>query len=370
MKIFNLIWGFSLGAGIDKCYLIYDDLATVDSTVEVHSVCINISNIPADLSELKKRNVTLINIRNKKDFSWVSKLHKEIQITKPDVIFTHGFNGAIMMLFLKIFKGLKTPVVCSYHGRYHAPSKSKKIVEPIYNKLTRFVYKKIAVKVVTVENTSKQFLHKKGVPLEKINVIHNGINKKTHKNKTVDAGVLSAIEGIKLITVSSLFKVKGLDYLVDALALVAQKTSSTFTYIMIGEGPELDALKKQARLLDIEQQIYFAGYQTSIDSWLNIADIYLLPSLSEAHSIALLEAMRAGKAIIATDVGGNSESIRNEKEGLLVPPKNCETLAKAILQLLDNEPLRHKYGEAAKIRFEQNFTEEVMKKNLVNALKL
>lgn len=369
MKIFNLIWGFSLGAGIDKCYLIYDDLASVDSTIKVHSVCINISNIPADLSELKKRNVTLINIKSKKYFSWISKLNSEIQKLKPDVIFTHGFNGAIIMLILKILKGQNTPVVCSYHGRYHAPTKSKKIVEPIYNKLTRYVYKKIAVKVITVEKASKLFLSKKGIPPEKIVVVHNGI-KNEIQNASSAALDLPDIKGIKLITVSSLFAIKGLNYLIEALAIVAKKTNTSFTYIMIGEGPELNVLKQKAQSLGVAHMIYFAGYQTQIVSWLNFADIYLLPSLSEAHSIALLEAMRAGKAIVATNVGGNPESIRHEKEGLLVPPKQPDALADALLKLLESEQLKKKYGEAAKARFKQKFTEDVMKRNLINALKL
>lgn len=370
MKVFNLIWGFSLGAGIDKCYLVYDNLSSVDSTVEVHSVCINILNLESDLSELKKRGVTLINIKNKKDFSWVTKLGKEIKRTNPDVIFTHGFNGAIMMLLLKTLKGLNIPLVCSYHGKYHAPTKRKKIIEPVFNYLPILIYKHLATKVVCVEEYSKNYLLKKGVSQSKLVKVYNGIQDKTEFNpiNPSDFGINKNL--VTIITASRISEVKGLPYLLDAIKILKTKTNILFQYIMIGEGPDLDNLKQKSKQLEITEHIHFIGFQNNIAWWLDFADIFALPSLSECHSIAILEAMRAGKAIVATNVGGNPESIQNDKEGLLVPPKNPGALADALLKLLENEQLRKKYGEAAKLRFHQNFTENAMKRNLINALKL
>ncbi len=369
MKVFNLIWGFSLGAGIDKVYLTYNSLSDVDKTVDVHSVCINLTNIPADLSELKKHNVTLIDIKSQKDFSWVSKLKKEINKSKPDIIFTHGFNGAIMMLILKLFKRLKTPVACSYHGLYHAPTKNKKILEPIYNNLSFFVHKHIAKKVICVEKSSQEFLIKKGVPKNKVITVYNGITLQ-RKKETLDYNNWNLNpNSVNIVTASRISEVKGLPYLLEAIAKIKNKTEKKFHYVMIGEGPDLDELKRLSTKLEINDLISFVGFQTNIADWFDFADIFALPSLNEYHSIAVLEAMRAGKAIVATNVGGNPESITHKQEGLLVNSKNSEELANALLQLIENKELREKYGKLARIKFEQNFTEQKMKQNIINALK-
>ncbi len=112
------------------------------------------------------------------------------------------------------------------------------------------------------------------------------------------------------------------------------------------------------------------GYQNNIPEWLATWDIFVLPSLFEYHSIALLEAMRAGKAIIATTVGGNEESVTNHVEALTIPSKDSIALSEALIKLIENPQLRKKIGENARKRFLIEFTENTMKKNLIKALTL
>ena len=78
MKILNLIWGFTLGAGIDKCFLTYARLAEVDDSVKVKSVCVNLLNLSSHIEPLKDINAELIDIRNRLDFSCVRKLRRII----------------------------------------------------------------------------------------------------------------------------------------------------------------------------------------------------------------------------------------------------------------------------------------------------
>ena len=79
--------------------------------------------------------------------------------------------------------------------------------------------------------------------------------------------------------------------------------------------------------------------------------------------------MRAGKAIVATTVGGNGESIEHGKEGILVPPKDPKALAAGLERLLKDKDLRTQYGASAEKRFKEEFTEEAMMRNLVKVLK-
>ena len=93
-------------------------------------------------------------------------------------------------------------------------------------------------------------------------------------------------------------------------------------------------------------------------------------SFFENHSVSILEAMRAGKAIVTTDVGGNKESVTDGKEALIVPAKDSESLAESLTNLINNSSLRQTLGENAHIRFLNEFTEDIMKKNLIKALTL
>ena len=367
MKILNLIWGFTLGAGIDKCYMTYTRLGEVDQDLEVKSVCINLLNLNSHIEPLKELGVSFIDIQGRSDFSWIKRLKQMIDDEKPDVVFTHGFNGAIMMLIERLFKGMKTPFICTYHGPYHAPTTVKKLVEPIYNGLSIFIYKHIAKRVICVENMSRHYLWDKGVKKEKVVTVHNGIID-IKEPTPVDLSAYNKKCVPTIVTASRITEVKGLPYLLDALKLLKDK-NVVFHYIMIGEGPDLDSLKSQSSLLGLDEEISFVGFQSNVSEWLAACDIFALPSLYEYHSIAVLEAMRAGKAVVATTVGGNGESITDGVEGILVPSKDAKALADGLEKMLVDVNVRKQYGENARSRFKREFTEEAMMKNLVAALK-
>lgn len=368
MKVLNLIWGFTLGAGIDKCFLTYARLGEVDKDLEVLSVCINIKNLNSHIEPLRKIGAEFIDIKNRKDFSWIRKLKELIDKEKPDVIFTHGFNGAIIMMVERILKGVKVPIVCSYHGAYHAPTKLKKLMEPVYNSLAILIYKKLARRVICVENMSRHYLYSKGIDQSKVVTVHNGISDipspvPVNLSEYIDKDIPT------IVTASRITEVKGLPYLLQALKTLKDK-GLKFHYFMIGEGPDLNKLKMQCNQLGLDSVVTFIGYQNNIAEWLAACDIFALPSLYEYHSIAVLEAMRSGKAIIATTVGGNAESITDGVEGIMIPSADPVALASALEKMLVDIDARLKFGAAARKRYENEFTEIAMMKNIVRVLKL
>ena len=177
-------------------------------------------------------------------------------------------------------------------------------------------------------------------------------------------------EEISIGLASRLDSVKGIEYLLQAIPLVKAKTKNPFKVYILGDGPLEKKLIQISQKLNINDSIVFLGYQNNIPEWLATWDIFVLPTLFEYHSIALLEAMRAGKAIIATTVGGNEESVTNHVEALTIPSKDSIALSEALIKLIENPQLRKKIGENARKRFLIEFTENTMKKNLIKALTL
>lgn len=366
MKIVNLIWGFSLGAGIDKCYLIYAGLGEMDRELKIVNVCIDIRNLNSHIEPLDEIGATLIRIKNRKDFSWIRKLYRLLVDEKPDVVFTHGFNGAIMMLIERICHGVKLRLICSYHGAYHAPTPLKKLVAPVYNLLPIAIYKHLAYKVICVSRFSAGYLASKGVPPDKIATVHNGI-KSDHITARLE--LPDCMDGaVTLLTASRISEEKGLSYLLDALKLLKGR-GVRFHYYMVGEGPDSDMLKKRIHESGLCDIVSTVGFQDNVDQWMAACDIFVLPSLHENHSIAVLEAMRAGKPIVATDVGGNGESIVDNVSGLLVPPKDPVGLSEALFKVISDDNLRKVLGRNAQKRFLEFFTEDLMRRNLIKVLK-
>lgn len=363
MRILSLTWGFSLG-GIGKCLLVYHRL-TEQEDFDVHTVCIQLENINHNLKLLKDIDSTIIHIKSRHDFSWIRKCQELIDHYQPDLLFVHGFNGPVVAKVLQWKLGNKIPFVCSYHGKYHAPTAVKRIVGPLYNFVQERIYKSSAFRVVTCADYCSEYLISKGVPEEKVTVVHNGVDASVPKRKVVlrnDLGIEE--DDIVLGVASRIDPVKGIKYLFEAFTQIT-KTNKRVHLVLVGDGTLTKKLQRKAIVCNIKDSVHFVGYQSNILEWLDIFDIFVLPSLAEYHSIALLEAMRSGKAIVATDVGGNTESVRHEKEAIIVPAANSKALEEALVKMIEQPQLRERLSFAARKRFELEFTEQRMLEKLV-----
>ncbi len=367
MRILSLIWGYSTG-GIGKCVLTYDRLKELPG-FNVHTACIQLKCINHSLEPLKDIDSTIIYIKNRRDFSWVGKCCNLIDKYQPDLLFVHGFNGPVIAKILQYKLKNRLPFLCSYHGLYYSPQPTRRLVAPVFNSLMLHVYKKNASGIVAVSTYSKKELVSKGVPPEKISVVHNGLADCIANSETACRKTLNLSESDILIgTVTRLDPFKGLDHLLKAFSSYLRSCKNAYL-VIIGEGPFRGTLEKLSRRLDIFKNVHFVGYQSNINSWFSEMDIFILPSLFENHSIALLEAMRAAKPIIATDVGGNAESVQHEKEALIVPPADIVAMEFALNRMIGDHSLRYQLAVAARKRFEQEFTEQRMLEKLANWFK-
>jgi glycosyltransferase involved in cell wall biosynthesis len=228
-----------------------------------------------------------------------------------------------------------------------------------------YLFRHHASGVVCVCDHSKHFLISHGVPSEKISTVHNGLEllpvpeSQTSLRRELNIPDDSIVIGIA----SRIDPIKGLKYLLDAVeGMISEGVN--LDVVLAGDGNSVEALKAQSVNLGIAARVHFVGFQKDMTPWLTLFDVFALPSLGEYHSIGLLEAMRAQKAIVASSVGGNTESVRNGKEALIVPPADSAALRSALQKMIDSSDLRHSLALAARHRYEEKFTVETTKKKL------
>jgi glycosyltransferase involved in cell wall biosynthesis len=162
--------------------------------------------------------------------------------------------------------------------------------------------------------------------------------------------------------VGSLYPVKGHHHLLAAVPQVLRVYPQA-TFLIVGKGDLEDSLREEVMRRGLERAVRFLGYREDVPNLLSIMDIFVLPSLSEGLSLALLEAMAAGKPVVATNVGGNPELVRDGVTGFSVPPQDPDAIAGGILSLLGDERRRKIFGDNGRQRVKQYFSLEAMADN-------
>ena len=145
-----------------------------------------------------------------------------------------------------------------------------------------------------------------------------------------------------------------MDLLVESLPLVLREADAFF--LVVGDGHLRPALEARARELNVQNHIRFLGQRRDVEDILAGSDIALNTSDSEGLSNSVIEAMRAGLPVIASDVEGNRELIEDGLTGCLFPAGNYEELAKQILYLLKNPEVAERLGTTAGKRVEERFS--------------
>jgi glycosyltransferase involved in cell wall biosynthesis len=361
--LLQIHWGFIVGGG--GGYV--QSLAQLSKEQGIHShlLCISDPCWPTDEEGLRRIEHTRIPISGRLDLSWIQAVAEQVRLRNPDLIMTHGFNAHFVALMAQRRLNKRLPVVCSYHGPYHAVNLQKRVLGCAYERFTEYFFRRHALAVVTVADHARSRLIKRGVPAKKITVIHNAIDDTMPLPTRDNARAIwrqrwGVREDEVLIgAVGRLDPVKGHMRLIEAFTKMAGRSSAA-RLVLIGDGPDRGKLEARVRQSPAADRIFLAGRIAQAEQALPAFDIYVLPSLSECHSIALLEAMRAGLPIAATAVGGNPESIVHERDGLLVAAADTAALASALERLTGSSELSKRLGSNARKRYVRDFSQDVM----------
>lgn len=296
---------------------------------EVHVITSHDASLP-ELSEesgFTIHRITWPKIRFLGIVTFWAKICLKIRTIKPDILHAQSLLCGIPAVVAK--KSLKIPYVVWGQG------------SDIYlpDRFTRMTSKSIlqnADAVLALTEDMKQKIRE--ICDKEISVVPNGIDLERFK---ISSGDKKEGNAKAVIFIGRLHPVKGVQYLIEAMAIVRQQMPDV-KLVIVGDGVERARLEKLAERLNLNDCIQFTGQvpQESIPRLMHQADVFALSSLSESFGIVNLEAMAAGLPIVATNVGGIPDIVEEGVNGYLVNAKNPEEIAERVVILLQDDEMR------------------------------
>lgn len=216
---------------------------------------------------------------------------------------------------------------------------------------TQTLLLRIKAVVIVLSSRMRRYIEENDFEMPGMELIPNGVDIVRFQPTTDD----DPERALKVVCVSKLRYEKGIDVLLQSWRLVQQQVPAA-RLIVIGNGPMQEQLERLARELNVRDSVEFAGLQSDIPGQLHRGQIGILPSRWEGMPNALLEAMAAGLACVATRVSGSEDLIDHGVNGLLVDSEDYQAMAQALITLLQNPELAREYGAAARQTVEQSYT--------------
>ena len=290
-----------------------------------------------------------LTVRNDIDFRPVFSLKRLIRKERYDIVHFHTKRAHALSLWLgRIGPGIRYVVT----RRMDYPVKKSWYNDYLYNRRVDGV--------VAISRKIVDLLVEGGVRSERIRLIHSGIDPAPFgKGDASTADAAPTVIG----TVAVLEERKGHRFLLEAAALLKQQ-GHRLKYRLAGEGSERRRLRQLVLEKGLQEEVEFAGFVSDIPAFLSAIDIFALPSLYEGLGVAVLEAMAAGKAVVATRAGGLPELVDDTITGVLVPQQDSRALARAIETLIRQKALVRQMGARGRERVLRHFTmEQMAKKN-------
>ena len=200
---------------------------------------------------------------------------------------------------------------------------------------------RLAHAVVANSAAAAAQLVREGVPARKVRLIPNGVDTARF------AATAPARPIRRVVMVANLRAEKGHDVLIDAVPQILAAHPGT-EFVLAGDGPQREALAVRARSRGVADRVQFLGQCHDVPAVLAGADLFVLPSRSEAMPNAVIEAMAAGLPVVASEVGGIPELITSGATGVLVPAGDASRLAGAVIELIEDPDRAFQMGHAAR----------------------
>ncbi len=285
----------------------------------------------------------------------LGKFASELLMTPSAIVHVQRPN-TYSSVFIIMARLLRRPTVATIHRAEVLP------YHPLPWGLLKRAMLKIIDRAICVSNSTRLLTIESGCPSDRTVVIYNTLNeqrfKPRPKNSARELLGLPRHRAI-ILYVGDFRREKGCDNLLRAFSGI----TSPCILLLVGTGGLREKLTELGMQLGISERLLFAGH-VSHDSeklplYYNAADVFVLPSLTEGHSLALLEALASGVPIVATRVGGNIETIMDGENGLLISPGDVDDLKGALKQLLESPEMCLRLARAAQESYSRRFGEEI-----------
>ena len=281
------------------------------------------------------------------DYLTSLKLRRAVVEKKIDIVHTHAtsslFDASVCRLSIP---GLK--VVHTFHfGNYPYASRRYHILEKL---CSRAVDKLVAVGLEQRRRLQATY----GFAESRIGVVWNGVSISTPSASSFREKVGTG-DRLLVGTIATLIEQKGLFELLE-VARLCRDAGRQFQFVIVGDGPLRAMLEQRRHELGLDDTVVITGWvENAATAALPAFDVFFQSSRWEAMSIAVLEAMANGKAIVATRVGDNAHMIEDGVSGVLVDARDTAAMAEALGRVADSG-FRQRLGAAARTRFQDNFT--------------
>lgn len=345
---FHLITGFDIGGAERMLSRVLPRLADFRHVV----ISLRSDGPMRQVYEAAGLETAMLSMRNLADLRAAWRFWRLVRRYHPAVLTTYLIHADIFGRIFGKLSGIPV-IVSSLRARFR--NFELRGLLGVAKFFDRWVNQYVAVS----EEVKRFYVEDLQFPPHKFTVVTNGLTPSEWPTVIAQAERLTAIrefgfspEAMIIGTVSRLRPEKGVDRLIAAMAKLHDQQSQC---LIIGDGPERERLEALAKELNVTQRIHFLGDRTDVRSLLLVCDIFVLPSLFEGMSNALLEAMASARPIVVTDTPENREVI-TDSTGCLVDTSQPEILAQTIDDLLMDSSKRSQLGQAARQRLEQHFS--------------
>ncbi len=356
MKIMHIISGGDVGGA--KTHVL-SLLAGLNKTETVHLICF----IEGDFSqEARQMQIPTTVIEDNHLGRTENRILSMIAHDGYQVIHCHGARGNMMGMLLRKKAGI--PVISTVHSDYRLDYMGRPLAALTYGNINKFALRRFDA-WVGVSQGMTNLLISRGFDPQRIYTLYNGVDFSRERNVQPREAYLKSI-GLEIRPDSVVFgiaarinPVKDMTTLVKAFAK-AVKECPHIRLAIAGDGEQEAEIKALAKELCPEGTVCFAGWVKDVDSFYNALDVNLLTSLSETFPYALTEGARMSCATIASRVGGVPYLIDDGADGLLFEPRDAEALAKHMIRLAKDRPLREKIGRDLREKTRRDFSLEAM----------
>ncbi len=347
-KILFIIGSMNLGGTEKQLFNILKNLKGFDFEI------LTLSNIGFFGNELKKKGIKFNEIPNKnfpflkRILNLFNKFFKCLVVilkSKPDAIHfllpqAYILGGLTSLLFPKIKKIMSRRSMNYYQKK-----------NLFYKYIEIFLHKRMDEIIVNSKKIKNQLIKEEYVDNKKITLIYNGVFNSIplipKKNKKI----------VNILLLANLIPYKNHEFLIDTCAMLKNKNWKVF-FVGHAKPKRYEDLKLRIRRYKLEKNFEFVPLQLNTYKFLKKADIGVLCSKEEGFSNSILEYMAASLPVIATDVGGNAEAVKNNHNGFIIPLNCKKTFLSSLKKLIENKKIRDIMGQHSRRIIDKKFTSE------------